>query len=481
MSREQEYKERISANLNMALASGFIPEFGFHRSGKVRDVHFTQDNVIMVASDRVSSFDHILSRLIPFKGYTLNLFNDWAMDIAEENGIPTARLASPDPNVIVQRKTNNSGFECIVRGFVWGSLAGDYEKGAREKSGIKFGDDLIRYQQLPEPIFTPTTKAEKGHDLDISLDDMIAELGEESALTIKNHAMNLFSAGAAEARAKGKHLLDTKFEFGYDERKSLWVLIDESLSPDSSRYCAVEEYEKKFPQIVDAMRTGNYKNVTQLLKDRPELKIKEDSKQFVRDVLVEGGYKDGKSLPELTDEQVVETAWRYIDTYEQLTGNTFDFAANEIPTAQKRVMNNLVKAGMAYGGCVVPILASEKDMGHWEKLKKALNDAGVPFANPLFKSAHKQTREVLDYVEKMNQSIEPIVYITSAGRSNGLGPVVAGNTKAPVIACNPYSDMASYEVDIHSSTRMPSGLPLMVVVDPGNAALAAKRMIDLAR
>ena len=172
---------------------------------------------------------------------------------------------------------------------------------------------------------------------------------------------------------------------------------------------------------------------------------------------------------------------RYILSYEKLTGNEFDFAKSELPT-KKRIMNNLMNAGIAYGGCVVPIGASNKDAEHWSKLEKALKESGIPFIQPLYASAHKETKKVLDYVAKMDStSIEPLVYITFAGRSNGLGPVVAGNTKYPVITCPVFSDAATYAVDIHSSLSMPSNLPMATIIDPGNAALFAKRIIDILR
>ena len=142
-------------------------------------------------------------------------------------------------------------------------------------------------------------------------------------------------------------------------------------------------------------------------------------------------------------------------------------------------MSNLVKARLAKGACVVPIGASEKDMPHWNDLMDALEKNDVPCIEPLFKSAHKNTQEVLDYVKGLDEaSIEPLVYLTFAGRSNGLGPVVAGNTNAPVITCPVFKDIATYSVDVHSSLRMPGNLPLSVIVDPGNAALAAKRIVD---
>ncbi|MBN2111842.1 AIR carboxylase family protein [Candidatus Woesearchaeota archaeon] len=480
MSNEKEYKEKIRANLEMVLGSGFIPEIGEHKTGKVRDVHFSEDNIVMVASDRVSCFDHVLSRCIPYKGVVLNLFNQWAMNNTADI-IPNVMAESPDPSVIVQRKLKNVGFECVVRGYVWGSLAGDYEKGKREKSGVTLPQGLLRYEKLQEPMFTPATKAEEGHDEDISLERMAEVLGRDMAEKVRDVSVQLYLRGVELAEKAGMIFIDTKFEFGTDEEGNLY-LIDESLTPDSSRYCNREEYDAKWSQIAEAMKSGKYANVSELLKANPKLKIREESKQFVRDVLIEGGYEEGKPIPDLTDEQVIETAWRYINSYERLSGNEFSFAATELPNARQRIMNNLIKAGMAYGGCVVPIGASKKDEEHWKKIADALRENNVPYTAPFFGSAHKETRRVLDFVESMDRdSIEPLVYLTFAGRSNGLGPVVAGNTRYPVIACPPFKDTATYAVDIHSSLRMPSNLPLMTVVEPGNAVLAAKRIIDMVR
>jgi phosphoribosylaminoimidazole-succinocarboxamide synthase len=477
MSNEQEYKEIIKANLNNVLTSGFVPELGTHKKGKVRDNHFLEDRVVMIASDRVSSFDHVLSRAIPFKGVILNLFNEWAMENAADV-MPNAMLPSPDPNVIIQTAFPNYGFECVVRGFVWGSMAADYENGSRTKSGISLPEGLLRYQKLDEPIFTPTTKVEKGHDLDISMVAM-GSLGPKA----QEASIRLFKRYQQLAAEKGLFLIDTKYEFGDTLKNEVsLVLIDESTTPDSSRFCSIEEYNDKWPRIFEYMRTGKWEDVSALLKEKPELKIKEESKQFVRDVLIAGGYKDGTKIPDLTDDQIVETAWRYISSYETLTGKTFDFAQSELPTVKKRIMNNLVKAGIAYGACVVPIGASKTDAEHWGKLEKALTEAKVPFTQPFYGSAHRETQQVLDFVHNMDAtSIEPLVYLTFAGRSNGLGPVVAGNTPYPVIANPVFSDIGTYSVDIHSSLRMPSKLPLAVVVDPGNAALMAKRIVDMVR
>ncbi len=487
VSREEEYKERIRDSLTDVLESGFIPELGGHRKGKVRDVHFSGDKVVMVASDRVSCFDHVLSRYIPFKGQVLNLFNQWAMKNSADV-VANAMLASPDPSVIVQKRLANFGVECVVRGYVWGSLASDYEDGKRVKCGVTLPEGLLRYQKLDNPIFTPTSKAETGHDVDLTLEGITKVHGKEKARQVRDISLALFRRGQELAEKAGMIFVDTKYELGLDEQGGLY-LIDEANTPDSSRFCSRVEYDKKWSQIAEAINKASemvgfhYEGqpiVSDLLKVRPELKIREESKQFVRDVLIEAGYEEGKPIPELTDEQVVETAWRYISSYERLTGERFKFPADELP-ARKRIMNNLMRAGLAYGGCVIPIGASEKDAEHWERMRVALAEAQVPFTYPVYLSAHKQTQQVLDYIRKMDTSVEPLVYLTFAGRSNGLGPVVAGNTNYPVITCPVFKDAATYNIDIHSSLRMPSNLPLMTVIDPGNAVLAAKRIIDMAR
>jgi len=473
MNREEQYPKRITQNLGSVLESGFVPELGEHKKGKVRDVHISGDKVIMIASDRVSCFDHVLSRCIPFKGVVLNLFNEWAMKYSQDV-VPIAAMPSPDPNVIIQRKLKNIGIECVVRRYVWGSLASDYEKGKRVKCGVALPEGLLRYQRLDEPIFTPTSKAETGHDSDLTLDDIAGMHGKERAKEILDISIELFNRGSQLAHNAGMIFIDTKYEFGVDEHGTLY-LIDEANTPDSSRFCTEAEYFQKFGEILGRFRTGKFKDVSAMLKAMPDLKIREESKQFVRDVLIDSGYEEGKPLPELTDSQIVETAWRYIASYERLTRKKFDFVASELPT-KKRIINNLVKAGLAQGFCVVPIGASTKDEEHWQKIKKALEEEKVPHIHPLYVSAHKETRKVLDFVLGMDRdSIEPLIYLTFAGRSNGLGPVVAGNTDYPVITCPVLSD-ATYAVDIHSSLRMPSNLPLATIIDPGNAVLFAKRI-----
>jgi len=352
----------------------------------------------------------------------------------------------------------------------------------REKCGNSLPEGLFRYYELQSPLFTPSTKAEQGHDEDVNIETMREKLGE-LADKIKEISIKLFERAKSLANEKGYLFLDTKYEFGINAN-DLYArqpyLIDESNTPDSSRYCSSKEYAAKWPKIVEEMNSGKYKDASELLKARPDLKIREESKQFVRDVLIEGGYAEGKPMPTLTDEQVIETSWRYISAYERITGEEFDFVKSELPTKQ-RILKNLIGAGyLKYLGCIVPIGASEKDGEHWKKINTALAGEGVPYTDIVYMSAHKQTQQVLDYVRKMDEdSIQPLVYLTFAGKSNGLGPVVAGNTKYPVITCPVFSGLDSYSIDIHSSLRMPSKLPLATIVDPGNAVLFAKRILEM--
>tara|TARA_Y100000310_G_C20688917_1_gene820934 strand:- start:472 stop:1926 length:1455 start_codon:yes stop_codon:yes gene_type:complete len=478
-TKEEKYKAIIAESLSRVIRSGWIPELGKHKSGKVRELHFHNGLVYQLAFDRVSAFDVVSSQLVPYKGQVLNRLNVLAMDWAQ-GIVKTAHLGSPDPAMIVQREHKNVGFECVVRGYLWGSAAKTYETGERVISGVEFKNDMLRYQKLDEPVFTPTTKAEVGHDESVTLEDIATVHGPKVAQQLKDISIALYKKGAEEAEKKGKRLLDTKFEFGFDEMNNL-VLIDECMTPDSSRYADSADYEKKMPEIEKAMGGGTYKNVTELLKAKPEMAITEESKELFREAVKDAGYDNGDTLPIVSDEAIIETAFQYINLCESLTGEDFQFTPSDLPV-ERRIMRSLVQSNQAYGGCVIPMLASIKDGPHWEKMKGALDKEGVPYTEPTWDSAEKKTREVLAHIDRVNGlSIEPVVFLTAAGRGNTIGGLVAGNTEYPVITCPVFSDSATYQIDVNSSLRRPSGVPVMTVLDPGNAAGAAKRMLDMAR
>ncbi len=339
--RAEYIRQEITNHLENALTNLLLPKLGKVKEGKVRNsysIPTAKGNLrIMIASDRVSAFDVILNRAIPFKGVVLNAIANHSFTQLQDY-IEIDALPSPHPRITIQKEVTNIGVECVMRGYIWGSLANEYEQGARQKCGHNLPTNLIRYQQLEAPLFTPTTKAEHGHDQDITLKEMARVMHDklnenghnwfDYAQSIQKTSEDLYQRGANNAKEKGLLLLDTKYEFGIhlnDPDRKI-VLIDEVHTPDSSRYVEQSEWQTKFPQIQTEMQTRKYATVTDLLKQHPELKIKEWSKQVVRDVLVEQGYNgtSGKP-PTLTNQQVIETSARYIEVYERLTGKEFDF------------------------------------------------------------------------------------------------------------------------------------------------------------
>merc|ERR1719293_491007 len=337
-------KAKIRECIPFTLAECFIPEFGEQKKGKVRDIYFSGSNVVMVTNDRVSAFDYILPNLIPFKGQVLNMISEWAFKQTKDI-VPNALVENVDSSVVVQKKMKNLMIEWIVRGYLWGSMAAAYEKGDRTFCGLSVPDGLNRFQKFETPLFTPTTKAEVGHDENMTMAEVEKLVGKDMAKRAKDIAMQLYQRGSELMRKRGLILIDTKYEFGLDDKGMLHV-IDEVNTPDSSRLCTVEEWETKYPKIAAEMATGKHKNVTELLKAKPELKLKEFSKQYVRDALLEMGFdptKD-KTAPKLSDDQVVECAYRYIRIYERITGERFIFPETKLEPS-RRILANLQRSG----------------------------------------------------------------------------------------------------------------------------------------
>mmetsp|Transcript_47689 Transcript_47689/g.111668 ORF Transcript_47689/g.111668 Transcript_47689/m.111668 type:complete len:493 (+) Transcript_47689:47-1525(+) len=428
---EAEFKAKIREYLDLTLPECFIPELGEQKQGKVRSIYFSGENVVMVTNDRVSAFDYILPNLIPFKGQVLNMISEWAFSQTKDI-IPNALIENVDASVVVQKKMKNLNVELIVRGYLWGSMAAAYEKGDRTFCGLKLPDGLIRFQKLDKPIFTPTTKAEVGHDENMTMEDMEKLLGKELAQKAMEAAMKLFQRGSELMRKRGLLLLDTKYEFGLDDKGVIHV-IDEVNTPDSSRMCTIEEYDAKYPKIAAEMKTGKYANVTELMKAKPEMKMKEFSKQYVRDALLDLGFdptKD-KSAPKLSDDQVVECAYRYIKIYETVTGNKFQFPPKMAP--EKRIISNLSRTGMIRGCLALLAVATDADKQQAETIRKDLDAFKIPsrtVALPTDAPALEQL--VTDY----NKATEPLVMLlcgSTASAASSSGPLQS--TVFPVISC----------------------------------------------
>lgn len=289
--------------------------------GKVRDVYNINDDlIVMVATDRISAFDVVLPKGIPFKGQVLNQiaaqFLDSTTDIC-----PNWKLATPDPMVTVGLKCEGFKVEMIIRSILTGSAWRDYKNGVREICGIQLPDGMKENERFPEPIITPTTKADEGHDLNISKEEIIAQglVSAEDYAIMEDYTRKIFARGQEIAAKHGLILVDTKYEFG--KRDGKVYLIDEIHTPDSSRYFYAEGYEEK------------------LAKGEPQRQL---SKEFVRQWLISHNFMNepGQVMPEMTDEYINSVSERYIELYEHITGNKF-VKPTDSEDINKRIQDNI--------------------------------------------------------------------------------------------------------------------------------------------
>ena len=276
---------------------------------KVRDVYNINDELlVMVASDRISAFDVVLPRAIPYKGQVLNQIASKFLD-ATSDIVPNWKMASPDPMVTIGHYCEPFAVEMIIRGYLTGSSWRTYKSGAREICGVPIPDGMREHERFPEPIVTPTTKAVEGHDEDISREEILRQgiVSEADYAKLEEYTKRLFQRGTEIAAEKGLILVDTKYEFGKVGDKIF--LIDEIHTPDSSRYFYADQYEELFAK-------GEQQ--------------KQLSKEFVREWLMANGFqgKEGQEVPEMTDEFVNSVSERYIELYEKVTGEKF----NRVPT-----------------------------------------------------------------------------------------------------------------------------------------------------
>ena len=272
--------------------------------GKVRDVYFLEgDLVAMIATDRISAFDVVLPAGIPYKGQVLNQIAAKQLD-ATADIVPNWKIATPDPMVTIGHKCEPFKVEMVIRGYITGSAWRAYQEGARSICGIPLAEGLRENQRFEHPIITPTTKADEGHDENISREEIISSglVSEEDYTLLEQYTQDLFARGSKIAEEMGLILVDTKYEFGKKDGKI--YLIDEIHTPDSSRYFYAEGFEERFA------------------KGEPQRQL---SKEFVRKWLTEQGFmgKEGQKVPEMTDEYCLSVAERYIELYEHVTGERF--------------------------------------------------------------------------------------------------------------------------------------------------------------
>ncbi len=295
--------------------------------GKVRDVYDINDDIlVMVATDRISAFDVILPEGIPYKGQVLNQIAAKFLD-ATADLVPNWKIACPDPMVTVGYKCEGFRVEMIIRGYLTGSAWREYQAGCRELCGVKLPDGMKENEKFSEPIITPTTKADEGHDENISREEIISRgiVSEADYEVMEKYTRTLFEAGTKIAADKGLILVDTKYEFG--KRDGKVILIDEIHTPDSSRYFYADTYQQLFEE------------------GKPQRQL---SKEFVRQWLIDHGFmgKAGQTVPEMTPEFIDSVSDRYIELYEHITGEKFvkapeDNIADRIATNVLDCLNSL--------------------------------------------------------------------------------------------------------------------------------------------
>jgi phosphoribosylaminoimidazole-succinocarboxamide synthase len=291
--------------------------------GKVRDVYNIDGKyLVMVVTDRISAFDVVLPKGIPYKGQVLNQIASKFLD-ATSDIVPNWKIVSPDPMVTIGHFATPYKVEMVIRGYLTGHAWREYKAGKRSLCGISMSEDMVENQKFPEPILTPTTKADEGHDLDISREEIIRTglVVEAEYTMLEQYTRSLFEKGSQIAASMGLILVDTKYEFG--KKDGNIYLIDEINTPDSSRYFYANGYE-------DRLKRGD----TQ----------RQLSKEFVRQWLIEHDFQGlaGQSVPDMSDEFVDQISERYIELYENITGEKFKRA--DISNVQNRIEQNILKA-----------------------------------------------------------------------------------------------------------------------------------------
>lgn len=292
--------------------------------GKVREVYNINDELlVMVATDRLSAFDVVLPKGIPYKGQILNQIATRFMELTEDI-VPNWLIATPDPNVAVGHLCEPFKVEMVIRGYVSGHAAREYATGKRQICGVTMAEGLKENDKFPEPIITPTTKADNGsHDEDISREDILAKgiVTEEDYIVLEKYTRDLFQRGTEIAASRGLILVDTKYEFG-KTKEGVIVLIDEIHTPDSSRYFYADGYQER--------------------QEKGE-EQKQLSKEFVRRWLIENGFQgqEGQQIPDMTDEYIKSVSERYIELYENILGEKFVKA--DIANIDQRIEKNVIE------------------------------------------------------------------------------------------------------------------------------------------
>lgn len=322
--KQQLQRDNQMSKALMYTQYSFPGQTAFYQ-GKVRDVYtIGQENLVMIASDRISAFDVVLPEGIPFKGQVLNQIAEKFLD-ATSDIVPNWKVSSPDASVTIGKRCEPFKVEMVIRGYLAGHAWREYRAGKRVLCGVNLPEGLKENDKLPSPIITPSTKADQGlHDEDISREEILSQeiVTEEDYLKLEDYTYRLFNRGSEIAKKQGLILVDTKYEFGKDSSGQI-TLIDEIHTPDSSRYFYLEGYDERQE------------------KGEPQKQL---SKEFVRQWLIEHDFqgKEGQTVPKMTPDFINMVSDRYIELYEKITGEVFE--KSEVNEIEKRVEQNILNA-----------------------------------------------------------------------------------------------------------------------------------------
>lgn len=451
----ESFRNRIRVQEKAVLIQG-IKEVLNLKSGKVKNVIELPTNMLaMVYTDRLSSFDRHICDL-PGKGTVLCETSRFWFN-ATRHIIPNHYLYSIN-NVMIVKKCKVIPIEVVIRGYITGSTSTSlwthYLKGERRYCGILFPDGLEKNQKLDEPVVTPTTKDDI-HDELISREEIIERkiVTRDQWSYIESKALELFKFGQAIAASRGLLLVDTKYEFGYDSDNNI-LLIDEIHTCDSSRFWKDDTYAERFAN-----------------GQEPEKFDKDLVRDYLRGISNYDPYSS-PDVPKIPVEVKQKTIDAYLEFYSTITGVRsvacpVDNEASEYQI-NDYLRHSVPKAVILYG--------SESDLWWVDKITASLDSVNVPYLC-YQSSAHKQTHALLKIIDKHNNDSAKLVYITVAGRSNALSGVVTGNTHWPVIACPPFKDKLDMMVNVNSTLQMPSKIPVLTVLDPGNVGYAVERIL----
>jgi phosphoribosylaminoimidazole-succinocarboxamide synthase len=433
-----------------SISNVISPQLNKIHSGKVRDsFRIDEKTRMIIATDRLSSFDSVLETLIPGKGAILNSLATFWFEKTKDI-IDNHLMESIHPNISLVKEAKPIKLEMIVRAYITGSAWRKYQKGSRELSGQKVPDGLKKNQPFPTPMVTPTTKEKS--DREITEKEIIAEkwTTKKRYNEMKEISLKLFKRGQKLLSEKGIILVDTKYEFGLIGNKL--ILIDEIHTPDSSRFWSAEDY-KKDPS-----------------------KVEQIDKEFVRNYLMKNKI-DGQYPTKLPSKIVKETQKRYNNIFTIITGEKLN---NDIDNTIDKMTNVLVKQKFMKDGFVAIIMGSKSDLPFSKKIKEEIEKYNI-FVDMRIVSAHKNGENISEIASEYNNSIEPGAVIAVAGRSNGLGGVLSANLNIPVFNCPPFKDKIDMLTNVNSSLMMPSNTPAATVIDPKNAALISLRSLNIKR